>query len=112
MPRFFVFVIVVGGLVVALYATKPTEADYLRKLDDRAAAIAALDNDAFSELRVGDPLDEMLASQSSTQLLDQTRVDDYFVISVFTTEYHTPGYGPRKVHTYGLFATLVSFRDE
>lgn len=112
MPRFFVFVIVIGGLIVALYATKPTEADYLRKLDERSAAIAALDNDAFSQLRVGDPLDEMLAAQSSVQLLDQTRVDDYFVISVFTTEYHSPGYDARKVHTYGLFSTLLSFRDE
>ena len=112
MARFFVFVVVFGGLLLGMVASKPTRADYLGKLNDRAAAIASLDNDAFAQLRGGDPVDEMVASHSTVQLLEQTRVDDYVIFSVFTTEYHTPGYGTRQIRTYGLFSTLISLRDD
>ncbi len=110
MARFFVFVVVFGSLMLGMVASKPTKADYLIKLNDRAAAIS-LDNDAFSQLRGGDPFDEMVTAQSVVQLTEQTRVDDYVIVSVFTTEYHTPGYSARQIRTYGLFSTLISVRD-
>ncbi len=110
MARFFVFVVVFGSLMLGMVASKPTKADYLIKLNDRAATIS-LDNDAFSQLRGGDPFDEMVTAQSVVQLTEQTRVDDYVIVSVFTTEYHTPGYSARQIRTYGLFSTLISVRD-
>ena len=112
MARFFVFVVVFGGLMLGMVATKPTKADYLTKLNDRAVAVTSLDNHAFSQLRGGDPVDEMVASQSAVELLEQTRVDDYLIFSVFTTQYHTPGYSGREIRTYGLFSTLISIRDD
>ena len=112
MARFFVFVVVFGGLVLSMCATKPTEADYLSKLEGRAAIVASSDHDAFSQLRGGDPVDEMVAGQSSRELIEQTRVEDYVVFSVFTTQYHTPGYSARQIRTYGLFSTLISVRDD
>ena len=33
------------------------------------------------------------------------------IFSVFTTEYHTPGYSARQIRTYGLLSTLISVRD-
>jgi len=110
MARFFVFVVVFGSLMLGMVASKPTKADYLIKLNDRAAVIS-LDNNAFSQLRGGDPFDEMVTAQSVVQLTEQTRVDDYVIVSVFTTEYHTPGYSARQIRTYGLFSTLISVRD-
>ena len=112
MARFFVFIAVFGGLVFGMCATKPTEADYLSKLEDRAAIVASSDHDAFSQLRGGDPVDEMVAGQSSRELIEQTRVKDYVVFSVFTTQYHRPGYSARQIRTYGLFSTLISVRDD
>ena len=111
MARFFVFVVVFGSLMLGMVASKPTKADYLIKLNNRAAVIASLDNDAFSQLHGGDPVDEMVTAQSVVQLLEQTRVDDYVIVSVFTTEYHTPGYSARQIRTYALFSTLISVRD-
>ena len=61
MARLFVFIVVFGGLLFGMCATKPTEADYLSKLEDRAAIVASSDHDAFSQLRGGDPVDEMVA---------------------------------------------------
>jgi len=110
MARFFVFVVFFGSLMLGMVASKPTKADYLIKLNDRAAVIS-LDNNAFSQLRGGDPFDEMVTAQSVVQLTEQTRVDDYVIVSVFTTEYHTPGYNARQIRTYGLFSTLISVRD-
>ena len=110
MARFFVFVVVFGSLMLGMVASKPTKADYLIKLNDRAAAIS-LDNDAFSQLRGGDPVDEMVTAQSTVQLLEQTRVDNYVIVSVFTTQYHMPGYSARQIRTYGLLSTLISVRD-
>jgi len=110
MARFFVFVVVFGSLMLGMVASKPTKADYLIKLNDRAAVIS-LDNNAFSQLRGGDPFDEMVTAQSVVQLTEQTRVDDYVIVSVFTTEYHTPGYNARQIRTYGLFSMLISVRD-
>ena len=112
MARFFLFAVVFGGLMLGMMATKPTKADYLRKLNSRAAAVTSLDNDAFSQLRGGDPVDEMVASQAAVELLEQTRMDDYVVFSVFTTQYHTPGYSARQIRTYGLFSTFFSVRDD
>ena len=112
MARFFLYALVLGGFILGMVASKPTKADYLRKLEDRAAAVATLDNDAFAQLRGGDPVDEMVATESATQLLEQTRIDDYVVFTVFTTQYHTPEYGTRQIQTYGLFSTLVSSRDD
>ncbi len=111
MARFFVFVVVFGSLMLGMVASKPTKADYLSKLNDRAAAIASLDNDAFSQLRGGDPFDEMVTAQSVVQLIEQTRVDDYVIVSVFTTQYHTSGYSARQIRTYGLLSTFLSVRD-
>ena len=111
MARFLVFVVVFGGLMLGMIASKPTKADYLSKLNDRAAAIASLDKDAFSQLRGGDPVDEMVTAQSVVQLIEQTRVADYVIVSVFTTEYHTPGYRARQIRTYGFLSTLISVRD-
>ena len=109
MPRFFV--VVFGSLMLVMVASKPTKVDYLIKLNDRAAVIASLDTDAFSQLRGGDPVDEMVAAQSAIQLLKQTHVDDYVIFSMFTTEYHMRGYSTRQIRTYGLFSTLISVRD-
>ena len=111
MARFFVFLVVFGGLIVGMCATKPTEADYLCKLEDRAAIVASSDHDAFSQLRGGDPVDEMVAGQSSRELITQTHVADYVVFSVFTTKYDRPGYSTQQIRTYGLFSTLISIRD-
>ena len=112
MARFFVFIVVFGGLVFSMWTTKPTKADYFSKLEERAAIVASSDHDAFSQLRGGDPVDEMVASQSSRELIEQTRVEDYVVFSVFTTQYHRPGYSVRQIRTYGLFSTLISVRDD
>ena len=112
MARLFVFIVVFSGLIVGMCATKPTEADYLRKLEDRAAIVASSDHDAFAQLRGGDPVDEMVAGQSSRELIEQTHVEDYVVFSVFTTQYYRPGYSTQQIRTYGLFSILISIRDD
>ena len=68
MARFFVFIVVFGGLVLSMCATKPTEADYLSKLEGRAAIVASSDHDAFSQLRGGDPVDETLGLRTARRV--------------------------------------------
>jgi hypothetical protein len=53
----------------------------------------------------------MVAAQSPTKLYEQTRVDDYYLATVFTTEYRASGYPVRRVRTYGIASKLISFRD-
>jgi hypothetical protein len=110
MARFFVFLVVVGGTTFSMYTTKPTEADYLQKIETRSEAVASFDQNSFSQLRGGDPFDKMVSTGAPTELLDRTRVDDYFLVSVFTTEYQLPGYDVQQVRTYGLFSTLITMR--
>lgn len=110
MARFFVFLVVVGGTAFAMYTTKPTKADYLNKLEARSQAIVTLDQEGFAQLRGGDPFDDMVATGSPAELLDQTHVDDYHLLNVFTTEYYVPGYTVQEVRTYGLFSTLITSR--
>ncbi|MFQ5570288.1 MAG: hypothetical protein ACE5G0_11475 [Rhodothermales bacterium] len=108
MARFLVFLVVVGSTSFVMYATKPTKEDYLAKLDNRAEVVESQEHNAFSELRGGHPIDEMVAAQGPMRLLEQTRIDDYVLFSVFTTEYEVPGHGPQRVRTYGLFSSLIS----
>ncbi len=110
MARFFVFLVVVGGTGFFMYTTKPTKADYLQKIEARSQAIASVDQDGFAQIRGGDPFDNMVNSGTSQELLERTYVDDYVIISVFTTAYETEGYGPQEIRTYGLFSTLLNFR--
>ena len=112
MARFFIFIVISGGVVLSMYSTKPTSADYLSELESRAANIASIDQNAFAQLRGGDPFDEMVAAQSPYQLLKQTHIDDHVVFSVFTTEYEAPGYAARQVRTYGVYATLFTVRND
>lgn len=108
--RFFVWLFLIGGAAVVLYITKPTQDDYYQKLETRAATVTGVDHDAFSQLRGGDPIDEMVAAQSPFQLLEQTQYDDYYLFSIFTTEYQAPSHDVRRVRTYGIFSTLFSSR--
>ena len=110
MARFFVFLVVVGGTALSMYGTKPTKADYLQKLEARAQAIASVDQGGFAQLRGGDPFDDMVTTASPATLLENTRVDDYVLVSAFTTEYQAEGRGLRQVRTYGLFSTLITMR--
>lgn len=110
MARFFIFVLVIGGTSFLLFSTKPTQADYLYKLESRALVYADARNGALYQMRSSDPIDEMVASQPPAELLQQTRYDDYHIVSVFTTEYTAAGHVTRRVRTVGLFSTLLSFR--
>lgn len=106
----FLFIVVAGGIGVTLFATKPTQTDYLAKLQSRAVTQAAAQSGALSHLRGSDPVDEMLTAHSPSELLNRTQIEDYYVGIVFTTEYETPGYGPRRIRTVGFFSTLISYR--
>ena len=110
MARFFVFLVVVGGTAMFMYSTKPTKADYLKKIEARTQAIASVDQAGFAQLRGGDPFDDMVSTGDPYELLDRTYYDDYLLISVFTTEYEMPGYEVQEVRTYGLFSTLITSR--
>ena len=110
MARFFVFLVVVGGTALSMYSTKPTEADYLQKLEMRSRAVASLDQEGFSRIHGGDRFDKMVSTGSPQHLLNHTQVDDYVLITVFTTEYQLPGHGLEQVRTYGLFSTLITGR--
>ena len=110
MARFFVFLVVTGSMSMMMYSTKPTQSDYLEELQRRADVIASIQNPVFTQLRGSNPLDEMVTAQAPVNLLEQTRHDDYFVLSVFTTDYNTPGYGRRSVRTIGAFSTFVAFK--
>ena len=110
MARFFVFVLVAGGTSFLLFSTKPTQTDYLYKLENRARVYANTRDGALYHLRSSDPIDEMVASQSPAELMQQTRYDDYYLVSIFTTEYTAPGNLTRRVRTVGLFSTLLSHR--
>lgn len=106
--RFFVWLILFSGAAFMLYVTKPTTEDYYQKLEDRAAAIASVDNDAFSQLRGADPVDEMVAAETPFELLEKTEYEDYYLFCMFTTEYQGPGSSTRRVRTFGVFSTLIS----
>ncbi len=110
MARYFVFLVVVGGTSLIMYVTKPTQVDYFEEMQRRADVVVSEEHRAFRQIRGGHPVDEMVAVQSPVKLLEQTRYDDYYVVSVFTTAFDTPGYGTRHVRTYGLFASLISLR--
>ncbi len=110
MARFIVFLVVVGGTALSMYNTKPTEADYLQKLEARHQAVASLDQEGFARIHGGDRFDKMVSTGSPQELLHRTHIDDYVVVSVFTTDYQLPGHGPQQVRTYGLFSTLISSR--
>lgn len=111
MARFFVFIVVVGTTSLVMYNTKPTQVDYLDLLHRRAAIVAPMEDHAFLRVHSDDPVDEMVAAQSPTKLYEQTRVDDYYLATVFTTEYRASGYPVRRVRTYGIASKLISFRD-
>ncbi|HMB93088.1 MAG TPA: hypothetical protein VKP65_19715 [Rhodothermales bacterium] len=111
MARFLVFLVVVGTTSLVMYNTKPTEVDYLDLLHRRATVVAPVEGDAFLRVHSEDPIDEMVATQSPMILYEQTRVDDYYLATIFTTEYRPPGYPVRRVRTYGFASKLISFRD-
>ena len=111
MARFFVFLVVVGTTSLVMYSTKPTQADYLELLNRRAAVVAPMEDNAFLRVHSDDPVDEMVAAQPPMALYEQTRIDDYYLATVFTTEYGAPGYPVRRVRTYGIASKLISFRD-
>jgi len=110
MARFFVFVVVVGTTGLIMVSTRPSQADYLHELQRRADAVTAMPEGAFDQIRGAHPLDAMVAAQSPAHLMEHTRFDDYYVVSVFTTEYEAPRYGPRRVRTFGLFSMFVAHR--
>ena len=110
MGRTLVYLAVFGALVLTMMDTKPTTVDYLDELQRRADAVAALEQDAFAQMRGTHPLDEMVARQSPVQLMKKTRYDDFYVFSIFTTDYETPRAGLRSVRTFGLFSKMVSFK--
>jgi len=110
MARFFVFLVVIGGTALSMYSTQPNQGDYLRKLEARSQAIASVDQGGFARLRGGDPFDEMVTTGSPGELLERTQFDDYYVFSIFTTDYQVPGHAPQQVRTYGLFSTLITVR--
>ncbi len=110
MARFFVFLVVVGGTALTMYSTKPTESAYLQKLEARSQAIASIDQEGFAQLRGGDPFDDMVTTGAPVDLLERTHIEDYVLISVFTTPYQMPGRPEEQVRTYGLFSTLITMR--
>lgn len=112
MVRFFLFIVIVGGTGLVMHMTNPGPEDYLAKLQERSEVIGEVAGQAFSEVRGNNPIDEMVAAQTTSYLLDRTQHDDYIVASIFTTDYEDPRYGPRRVRTYGLFSTLLTFRAE
>jgi hypothetical protein len=111
MARFFVFLVVVGSTSMVMYNTKPKQTDYLDLLTQRAAVVAPMNDNAFLRVHSDDPVDEMVAAQSPTELYEQTRMDDYYVMSVFTTDFRASGYPVRRVRTYGMVSKFISFRD-
>lgn len=112
MARFLLMVIVLGGTAYGFYATKPTRADYMQKLESRSRAIASVEGDGFARLRGGDPFDEMVATGSPAHLLEHTYTDDYIFFSVFTTEYQATGHSLQRIRTYGVFSTLFSVKEQ
>lgn len=108
MGRFFVFLMVVGGTSLIMFTTRPSRVEYLSELQRRADVIAAAQMPEYVYMRGGDPLDEMVAAQSPSVLLEQTEYTDLLVFTMFSTEYNAPGYGRRRVRTYGMFSTFVS----
>ncbi len=110
MARFFVFIVVVGGLALVMNKTRPTQAEYLEELQRRADVIATQKDDAFHLMRGAHPLDEMVTAQPPARLFEQTQFEDYYVVSVFTTAYEVSGYGVRRVRTVGLFSKFIAYR--
>lgn len=111
MARSFVFFVVVGGLGMFLFSTRPTQSDYLAKLQDRARIQHAEDGSGLYLIRsTSDPVDMMVAAHAPSDLLQNTRFDDYLILSVFTTEFDSDGYGVRRVRTVGFCSTLLSYR--
>lgn len=110
MARFFVFLVVVGGTALSMYSTKPTQGDYLQKLERRSQAVASLDQEGFARVHGGDRFDKMVSTGSPHQLLERTRFDDYVLFTVFTTQYQLPGHNTDQVRTYGLFSKLITSR--
>ncbi len=110
MARYFVLLVVVGSTSLIMYVTKPSQVAYFEELQRRADVIESLEHNAYHQMRGVHPIDEMVTAQAPVQLLDQTHHDDYYVFSVFTTAYQTPGYPTRHVRTYGLFSSFISLR--
>ena len=110
MARFIVFIVVVGGTALSMYSTKPTQVDYLQKLERRSQAIASLDQEGFARVHGHDRFDKMVSTGSPHQLLQRTQVEDYVLFTVFTTEYQLPGHDIDQMSTYGLFSTLITSR--
>ena len=108
MARFIVFLVVVGGTALSMYSTKPTQADYLQKLETRSQAVASFDQEGFAQLYGGDRFDKMVSTGSPQQLLNHPRIDDYVFVNVFTTQYQVPRHNPEQIRTYGLFSSLIT----
>lgn len=108
MARFFVFLLVFGGLGGVMYVTKPDHSDFLDMLQERAPAVRA-QSDAFQNVRLSDPVDKMLSLQTPMRLFEHTTAEDYYVARIFTTEYEDPRWGWKRVRTVGVLGALYSF---
>ena len=55
MARYFFLVMMLGGLALFMYVTKPSQTDYLERLQKRSAGMAVLEPSAFQHIRSADP---------------------------------------------------------
>lgn len=116
MARLFLFVVVVGGTVLAAYLTRPEQADFQRELEERYEAIApASDDPADAALRMrmhnDNLLDRMVATTPPEELTQNTIYRDYYVITTFTTTFQSP-MGRERLRTFGIFGSLIPFELE
>lgn len=116
MARFFLFVVVVGGTMLAAYLTRPEQVDFQRELEERYEAIAPASEaagDAALRMRMHNDnlLDKMVATTPPEELTQNTIYRDYYVLTTFTTTFQSP-MGRERLRTFGIFGSLIPFELE
>lgn len=111
MARFFVFVVVVGGLAAVMYYTKPSLEHFQAELEKRALVLRSGEGAALSELRSDNLMDRMVFAAPPQELMKRTTYDNYFILSVFTTQYQD-AMGAHRTRTLGLFSSFISTKAD
>lgn len=109
MLRFFLFSLVAVTIGAVLHETRPTMKDFRAELDQRFLSIKS-DPAAFSNVVGTHPLDHLVMTLPPWHAVAQTRVEDYKVFQVFTTQYQARN-GLRQVQTLGLGQSFFTLPD-
>ncbi len=106
--KLVLFIIV--ALALAGFFTRPSQDDFQQELQARYDVMAAQADDILrSRMHNDNVLDRMVATATPAELLLRTDFSDFYVFTMFVTEYADP-MGTQHVRTFGVFQTFLPFK--